>query len=189
MTRAIVSIFCVLAVVSCESESMYEKCIAAQSQNEIANISNSEDIGRAVLLRNLKLLQDSSFDDFKAMNAYVERTGMIADDGSAGEQVRKFVIPFMASMGICIECEGDNLLESLKVYGLPTLAEEEPTLDVHAFAKTRGIESEISELQEAERYELLSAHWTLVADYLERWVQQEAARSAIEVCKTQGLEE
>jgi len=189
MTRVIVSIFCVLAVTSCESESMYEKCIAAQSQNEIANISNSEDIGRAVLLRNLKLLQNSSFDDFKAMNAHMGRSGMINYDGSLSEQVRKFTIPFMASMGFCLACEGDNLLESLTMYGLPTLAEEEPTLDVNAFAKTRGIESEIGKLEETERYDLLSAHWTFVADYLEKWIEQEAARSAIEICNAQGLYE
>ena len=63
MTRVIVSILCVLALTSCETESMYEKCTATQDQNEITNISNSEDIGRAVLLRNLKLLQNSSLDD------------------------------------------------------------------------------------------------------------------------------
>ena len=189
MTRVIVSILCVLALTSCETESMYEKCTATQDQNEITNISNSEDIGRAVLLRNLKLLQNSSLDDFKAMNKYMERTGMIADDGSASEQARKFMVSFTASMGICLDCEGDNLLESMQIYGLPDLAEEEPTLDVQAFAKTRGIDSKIRELEEAERYNLLSAHWTLVADYLRKGVQQEAARSAIEICKAQGLEE
>ena len=188
MTRVIVSIFCVLAVTSCESESMYEKCIAAQSQNEIANISNSEDIGRAVLLRNLKLLQNSSFDNFKAMNANMGRSainsGMINYDGSLSEQARKFTIPFMASMGFCLACE-----ESLTMYGLGALAEEEPTLDINAFAKTRGIESEIGWLEETERYDLLSAHWTFVADYLEKWIEQEAARSAIEICNAQGLYE